>query len=282
MQRRALLCTLGSTVLTGCQIGLDAPESDPSTGRGKSPECAALGEQIGDGISVSNASVQTSVRRRTTPDSYDIYAPADTQFLFVEVDAAGLTTPPPISAFSLHLDERSFDPAVELDGVGIRSLVHGTPAYNPPSATESRSSGFLVFALPMGHEPVEGWIAVESERDEVPSARWVFTDRELAAVAPPYPDLELVSLDVPRTVSEDRLPLGMVIRNTGGASGVFRAAINHMGPFYAAEAWDIPVAAGETTEDAHAISYDWGSSGEVRFKVVWPDGGRIETVQVNG
>jgi hypothetical protein len=61
---------------------------------------------------------------------------------------------------------------------------------------------------------------------------------------------------------------------------VFRAAINHQGPLWAARAIEAAVPAGETTVVEEEIDYYTrdGGRGEINFAVRWADGSESWTV----
>lgn len=281
MERRALLLAAGSAIvsLSGCRTR--APARSDSTSPTPSDSIdVSLGETIDGNVTVSEVTVRQSVRRLSTPDSLDVYAPENYQLLFAEVDASGIDeAPPAFSTFSLHLDGSEYDPVGTLDGISIRTFLHDSRPYNPPWSSTPRSVGFLVFPLPIDLDPTAGWIALNVDGRR--PAHWLLAGSDLDAIAPPHPDLTVESLDVPEAVSEETVALLATVRNDGGADGTLRAAVNHLGPIYATETWDVSVGARETVEAEYSISYDWGDVGEIQFAVLWPGDSRTVRVAVD-
>ena len=288
MDRRQYIALAGSSVtaLAGCMTGNDEPpnsttESPTPTPGG--PVSASVGDTIVDTIAVTAVTAKQSVRYRTAPDALGVTNPDERQFIFATVDASGVEGEIPAKdMFSLSFTDQEFTPVESSGDIRLQNVLHDRTPYDPPWADDPPAVGFLMFDIPSSIEPESASIVMNANREinGISWAEWTLSSEHLDAITPPYPDLSVGAIATPDQPIDGSIPVTMHAQNSGEADGVLRAAVNHTGPLYGADTWDIPVSSGERVEDKYSISYDWGDASEIQFSIVWPDHNEQFSIQV--
>jgi hypothetical protein len=284
--RRALLTGLGAGLagLAGCLGFGDGSDRTPTP---TSPALAdtALGNAIaldtdgdgrGDGMAVvvSDPVAGHSVRYRTAPDAVDVVGAAGDQFAFVRVVARGQGTPPAPDDFSFVADGTASDAGIE--GLGPARV--GDPVSGRPYGGPDRR-GYLGFRVPA---PLDADAAAIRLAD---AGRWTLPGPSLDALRVPPPAFE-TTLTVPGRVGADEaIPVRLDVTNVGDGIGVFRGAINHRGPLYAADGFAFSLPPGGSTTHEATIGYHRGSDtppARVQFGVVGPGVSGSFSVSIEG
>jgi hypothetical protein len=283
--RRALLTGLGAalTGFAGCLDG-SSPSTTPTSASTPTPTPstpAMTDASLGDAVDVDGVTVTASdlvdahsVRYLTAPDAFGVVGVDGDQFAFVRVSARSDGTPPAANAFSLVADGERFDPGIE--GVG--------PARVDDPVTgrrygDRKPDGYLGFRVPA---PLDADDVAVTLADAV---RWTVPAAALDALRSSPPAFE-TTLTVPEAVAADEaIPVRLDVANEGDGGGVFRGALNHQGPLYAADAVTFSLPAGESTTHEMRVGYYRGSDSppaRVQFGVVGPGLSRSFNVRIEG
>lgn len=238
-----------------------------------------------DGTSVapSDAWHQHSVVHLTSPDTMSVEAFGDRQVLFVQVSVAVSAADGPVPApsdFRLDAGDVSVDGRTSVDDFPAqRTLPDGRHDGGVHSTDEP--GGWIVFPLPDGITADEATLSVQFGGENEGQVRWPLPADVLASLRDEPPAFSLESLDVPGIVPPDE-PFEVVfaVSNDGGP-GVFRAAVNELGPMYAPHPVRLAVDAGGAASasvdiDTHVRS----GSDEVRIEVVTTRRSVTRTVRV--
>jgi hypothetical protein len=307
MRRRRVLALSGIALasLAGCSTDDDGDgpadgdggDGTPSTGSdggdgsagtttdGPTPAKTAeveVGTAV-DSVAVDDASVRQSVRYLTYPDAMDVLGPDDRQFAFVRVDATAGEAPPSRGEFALRIDDETYEPRTRDDDpdlYGYAVDVEGTPYV--PDRGDDPPEGWIVFAVPTDVDAERARVELAGgDRGEGDTVAWTLPDATRAELRPPHPSFTVESADATtETPGGEPAMVCLTVTNEGGTDGVFRAAINHEGPLYAARAFEVTVPSGETeVVEAPLEYYDPEDvEGEIHFAVVWADGSESWTV----
>ncbi|MFC7045273.1 hypothetical protein ACFQH6_07510 [Halobacteriaceae archaeon GCM10025711] len=249
-------CIAGSTDGTVDKTTTDTSTTDTTTRAVDDPLQVGDARTVGDvTVTVTGATVTDSFFYLTTPDSMAVAGDADARYLFVDVAANG--DAPESRDFHLVTGDDGIPGTVKptVDGRDVHVYDHG-PAY---TRDEDGGEGWFVFRVPV---PLSVTPAVRWDvGDEDPT--WQLPDDVTVALAGPAPRFELVSFDVPASVSADEpIPVSLTIRNAGEGDGTFRAVLNEAGPMYAPHSATAPVPAGEKRTLEWSIDTHVGSSAD--------------------
>jgi len=274
-RRRAVLAGFGAVVtgLAGCSgVPTDSPTP---TSTSPAPTDATLGESVAVGdvtVTVSDPVAAHSVRYLTAPDAAGVATAGDDQFLFVDVSVRGEGPTPARDAFALVADGTRYEPGIEAVGPArVDGPVTG-PRY------DDAEGGYLAFRVPAPLDAEETAVVTDTVRWTIPSGR-------ADPLRSPPPSFS-TTVDVPDAVPVDEpIPIRLDVDNEGDGDGVFRGVVNHQGPLYSFDTFDLPVAAGESTTHETTVDYHLDAEsppGRVQFAVVGPDVSRSVRVTVDG
>jgi hypothetical protein len=283
--RRAFLGSLGAALpgLAGC---LDAPTdgdagSPTDAGTTPPPTATPADATLGDTVAVGDVSVTLStlvtahsVRYLTAPDAVGVTGAGDDQFVFVDVAVRGEGRPPAAEQFAFLADGDRYVPGIEAVGPArVDAPVSGL-AYG-----DATREGFLAFRVPAPLDADDVAVVLED------AARWAVPPSAATPLRSPPPAFA-ASVEVPDSVAAtDPVPVRLDVTNEGPGSGVFRGAINHQGPLYSVETFDVEVPAGETVAHETSVDYYLGEAtppARVQFAVVGPDLSRFVEVVLEG
>ncbi|MDG5776368.1 hypothetical protein VB773_07915 [Haloarculaceae archaeon H-GB2-1] len=251
MHRRRFLTlsALGTAALAGCSSrtnGTDAsgtdgtatPTPDPTTTDGGPPSTTDAP------VTVTDVTVQHSLRYLTAPDALGVSAPDDEQFVFVTLAPADGATgaPPPRAGFSLALDGETYAPLDAFEGMPLYEVRAGPYPWN---ADDDDPTGWLLFRVPTD-------LDVESAAVEVATGQgrdsWPLPADQLTRLTAPPPSFALSGFSLPKRGHHDTpVEYSFTVANEGDGPGTFRAALNFSGTLYGASTIDVSLAAGEAT-----------------------------------
>jgi hypothetical protein len=288
--RRALLVSIGAAAagLAGC---LDSSDGDggsptePATGTTTATatpagESATLGAAVRLGdltVTVADLVTAHSVRYLTAPDAIGVVGTSDDQFVFVDASVRGEGQPPSPHRFALVADGAGYESGLEFVGPArVGSPVAGRPY------SESNRQGYVAFRVPAPLDAESVAVVVgdagrrATDMDPDPdgvAVRWTVPTSAADPLRSPPPAFS-AAVEAPAAVAADEpIPVTVDIANEGDGPGVFRGAINHQGPLYAASGFDRSLAAGESTTHELTVDYHVGSETppeRVQFAVVGP------------
>lgn len=139
--------------------------------------------------------------------------------------------------------------------------------------------GYLGFRVP---SPLDADDVTITLADAV---RWTFPSSALDPLRSPPPAFT-TTLTAPESVAaDDAITVRFDVTNGGEGDGVFRGALNHQGPLYAADAVTFPLPAGESTTHEMRIDYHHESDpppARVQFGAVGPGLSQSFDVRVEG
>jgi len=284
--RRVFLTGAGIalTGLAGCS-GTPTDSSSPTSIPTSTPTPttpartdAALGDAVtlGDGttVTVSDVVDAHSVRYLTAPDAFGVADAGGDQFVFVRLTVEGGGTPPDPDVFALVADGTAYEPGVE--GVGP-ARVDAPVSGRPYDGTDR--PGYLGVRVPAPLDADDVAITLAD------AARWTFPSSAAAQLRSPAPEFE-TSLTVPESVAAaEAIPVRIDVTNEGDGGGVFRGAVNHQGPRYAADPFSFSLPPAESTTHEVTVGYDRGSDSppaSVAFDVVGPGVSESFAVRIAG
>jgi len=281
--RRTLLGSVGAalTGLAGCLDAVDDGSTDTATPTPTPVTPAMTDAALGESVDVDDVTVTVSefrapyaIRYLSAPDAFGVTAADDGRFVVVQVSAAGGDTPPAPDAFSLVVDGTAYESGIEAVGPARIDAPATGRAYG--GATRR---GYLGFRVPAPLDATDVAIHLAD------AARWTVPPSTLAALRSPPPSFT-TTVSVPDSVAADEaVPVRLDVTNEGDGGGVFRGALNHQGPLYAADAFTFSLPSGESTTHELGVDYYRGSDSppeRVQFGVVGPGLSESFEVRIEG
>lgn len=221
----------------------------------------------GDAVTVTTASVQSSVRHLQNTDHNDIAA-GDRWYLFVscEAEAAG----PAPGDFTFRTAQGTYDP-VATRNERFRELVEyvNGDAYR---GMDGGPAGWLLFELPYTEPVDDARVVLDSK------AAWMLPEAARERLRAKPPAFEVHNIETPeRPPADEPFDVDVAVTNDGGV-GTFRAAFNYTAPLYFPQGFAREFNADETrtlsvTVDIHMEMGTARAGEEVSARLVSPGGG---------
>lgn len=229
-------------------------------------------------LAVEDVRVQSSFLRMTTPDSADVSAPEETQFVFADVRVTESAAPaPPQDAFSLAVDDRRFEGTLVPGAARNRwDLYWQGPTYDP----DERETGWVAFEVP---DPLDADDAALTYEFEGRTFSESLNDESIESFAEPSAEFELVGFDYPDSVERyESFDVSVGVENVGEGDGVFRAVLNQTHPTYAPYPVEVTVPGGERREWAKTFSLRVPEGADIAaaFRLLTPDESREAEIGV--